>query len=353
MSRRFLNGLVTLPGRHTVDQAELAVRLREQIEDLPDARSAAQMVGFVYEHSTIEQRHVEMAPDETRDDGWYLRVNRATEAMSRRALSDLFALGISPGDIDGFVAVTTSYAGFPSLTRRLQQSIGISMDAVCYDVTGLGCAGPTHGLQLADLLIDRGAANNVCLLCVDAMATHGELRRHASPPTMSQLVAHCLASDGAAALVVGRSQTESTLLSWTGSTLTSRLWADALDENDFTASTDNEPYLSVGKEIRTRLLDELRPFLNEAVDGPALFHPGGAALMRILSESYPSLAGTLALSSDVLRGNGNIGSASLLWVLDRALRSSTRLTPLLRLIALGPGIVSTILRLDGVERGYS
>lgn len=351
MTRRFLNGMVTVPGRFTIPQAELAARFRGQIEQLPEVERALQMVGFVYEHSTIQQRHLELDPNTAHDDGWYVLVNRATESLSRRALDLLFTNEVDPAAIDGFIVVTTSYAGFPSLTRRLQQSVGISMDATCYDLSGLGCAGPTQGLQLADLLIAQGAATNVCVLCVDAMATHGDLRKHETAPSMSQLVAHCLASDGAAALVVGRAPNERTRLSWTNARFESRLWADALEENDFTASPDNEPYLSVGKAIRTRLLDELQPFLADIESAPALFHPGGAALMRILGEAYPSLTDTLGISSEVLQANGNIGSASLLWVLEAALERGVPLSPVARLVALGPGIVSTILRLDGIETG--
>jgi alkylresorcinol/alkylpyrone synthase len=350
-ARRFLNGLTVVPGRHTLPQADLAARFRERLAQLPGSAEVGRMVGFVYGHSTIEARHLEAPLSDLDSRGWYRLVNEATETMGRRALDALFTEGRRAADCDGLVAVSSSFAGFPSLTRRLQQSAGFSPDAVCYDLTGLGCAGPTHGLQLADLLVARGACRNVCVLCVDAMATHGESRRHGTVPTMSQLVAHCLASDGAAAALVGAEPHASTRLSWRRAELSSRLWENALSENDFTASEDGQPFISVGKAIRTRLLDELRPFLDEAAGAPALFHPGGAALMRVLADAYPALGDTLALSSGVLRRNGNIGSASVLWVLDAALRERHPLTPTLRLFALGPGIVSTVLRLDGVETG--
>lgn len=348
-ARCFLSGLARAPGRHAVSQSEMAARLRQRVADLPGSSSLTRMLGFVYQRSAIEVRHVEASQAEVSGRGWYRLMNDATVAMSRRALEALFAGPTRAADCDGFISVSSSFAGFPSLTRRLQEALGFPAEALCYDLTGLGCAGPTHGLQLASVLIERGLCRNVCVLAVDAMATYGESRRHHTVPTMSQVVAHCLGSDGAAAAVVGCQPSRETLLSWSGCELHSRLWPDALSENDFTAGEDDQPFIAVGKSIRTRLLDELMTLLEEIGAEPALFHPGGAALMRALADARPHLAGTLELSSEVLRLDGNLGAASLLWVLDRALRERRALAPRLRLVALGPGIVSTVLRLDGVE----
>ena len=348
-ARCFLSGLALAPGRHAVQQSDLAARLRERIADLPGSSSTTRMIGFVYQRSAIEVRHVEASPEDLNRRGWYRLTNDATLAMSRRALDALFAGQTRAADCDGFISVTSSFAGFPSLTRRLQEALGFPAEALCYDLTGLGCAGPTHALQLACLLVERGLCRNVCVLAVDAMATYGESRRHHTVPSMSQVVAHCLGSDGAAAAVVSHQPGPETRLSWSGCELHSRLWPDSLSENDFTAGEDDQPLIAVGKSIRTRLLDELMPLLEQIGSEPALFHPGGAALMRALAGARPHLAGTLELSSEVLQLDGNLGAASLLWVLDRALRERRTLTPRLRLVALGPGIVSTVLRLDRVE----
>jgi predicted naringenin-chalcone synthase len=168
---------------------------------------------------------------------------------------------------------------------------------------------------------------------------------------MAQVVAHCLASDGAGALVVGRDPGQRPLLSFSSAQLHNRLWSRSLDLNDFTADGDNQPFMAVGKEIRSRVVQELEPLLgDDVVREPILFHPGGAALMTLIGERWPVLADTIALSSGVLERHGNLGSSSVLWVLAEALARSVPLTPRLRLAALGPGIVATLLALDGVER---
>jgi predicted naringenin-chalcone synthase len=168
---------------------------------------------------------------------------------------------------------------------------------------------------------------------------------------MAQVVAHCLASDGAGAVVLGLDPGAKPVLSFREARLRNQLWPDSLDQNDFSADAENQPTMAVGKEIRTRLTDELGPLLDAtALSEPILFHPGGAALMALMAEKWPALAETIAISSHVLTNHGNLGSPSLLWVLARALELEASVTPRLRLVALGPGIVSTLLLLDGVEQ---
>jgi predicted naringenin-chalcone synthase len=197
--------------------------------------------------------------------------------------------------------------------------------------------------------VSTGAAKRVCVVCADVMGTHGESRVHSKVPEMSQLVAHCLASDGGAATVVSAEPLSADAIAWTGCELYSRLWPETLAENDFTADEDNQPLISVGKEIRTRLLPELGPVMDSIDPQTSYFHPGGAALMSKLGSTYPQFRPTLAISSNVLRSHGNIGAASVLWVLHDAWVAGHQFAGELRLIALGPGIVATALHFTGVS----
>ncbi len=342
---------VVEPGRHTYDQATLAEALRRRLDGLVGADPIQQMIGFIYEHSAIEHRHLEFSLAELAERrDWYLLVNQATASLARRTLARLIRPDQPAASIDALIVVSSSFAGFPALSRILQVELELRLDAICYDLTGLGCAGPTHGLHLASMLIATGC-QRVAVICVDVLGSHGESRVHNQVPSMSQLVAHCLASDGGAGLVVSREPTGPESLAWTETRLDSRLWPDSLAENDFTASSDNQPFIAVGKAIRTRLLDELGPVLATLDPETTLFHPGGASLMRALESADPRLAATLAVSNTVLREHGNIGSASVLWVLAAAWQLGRPLGPELRLLALGPGIVTTQLRLSGVVRG--
>jgi alkylresorcinol/alkylpyrone synthase len=201
------------------------------------------------------------------------------------------------------------------------------------------------------MLLESGRASNVCVLCADAMGTHSQMRRHRTAPSMAQLVAHCLASDGAAALLLSREPGSQPVLAYRDLRLASQLWSNALDQNDLTADADNQPFILVGKDIRVRLVTELSALLTpEVLSTPLFVHPGGAALMRLLTKHFGMLAETAEVSSSILEEHGNLGSPSVLLVLERALAVGMSVVPRFRLVALGPGIVSTVLLFDGVER---
>ena len=182
------------------------------------------------------------------------------------------------------------------------------------------------------------------------MGTMAHSRRHDRLPGMEQVVAHGLASDASAALVVSRDPGPQPVLSWTEATLQSRLWSDALDQNDLTVSDDHQPLLAVGKAIRERIVDEAAALLTPShLASPLILHPGGLALMKRLAEAYPGLRESTERSTSVLADHGNVGSASVWFVLDRAARQGARLGPELGLFALGPGIFSSLLTLQGVR----
>lgn len=347
----FFERLVVEPGAHSVSQRDTAAEMRRRLDGVPGAKSALQMVELVYMQSAIEQRYFEIAPGEAeaRSD-WYRAQNEATYSLSARALQRLLS-GVPPSSCDGLVVASSSYAGFPALSRKLQTRFGLSPSALCFDVAGLGCGASTHAFSLAHGLIERGSCRRVCVVSADAMGSFSMLRRHIRAPSMPQLVAHALASDAAAAFLLSAEPAGGEGFSFEGTSLTSRLWADALDQNDYTADEDNQPFLLVGQAIRHRIGEELDKILDEqALRGPLILHPGGAAVMRKVRERHPELGPWVDLALSVMIAHGNVGSSSPLWVLLRALETGVHLTPSFHLVAMAPGIVSTCLRVDGVRR---
>ena len=345
--------LVVERGACTVAQHELGLRFAERIEHVQGAAKVRPMVSFVYEASAISARSFEMPLDAIdRRSDWYRVVNEATESLARRTLRKLLDLDPEAKRTDALVVVSATYAGFPALSRRLQEALGLPLETACFDLSGLGCAGATQGWSFVHALLESRQARRAALLLVDAMGTFSQSRTHATVPSMEEVVAHCLASDGAAALSIERGGDGASVFAYAGVRLESRLWPGSLHLNDLTADARNAPYLSVGGDIRKRVVEELAPQLGRGAAGePVFFHPGGAALMRALVHHDPRFRETAEVSLAVLAEHGNVGASSAVWVLDRAMARGMAVGPRFRLVALGPGIVTTILEVDGVERG--
>ena len=129
--RIWMRRLVTESGAHTHTQSAMADRMRAKLADIPEAKSLAKGIGLVYGRSGIEQRHIEASfEDLDRRPDWYRRLNESTAALSRRAVSRVFAGSeIQAPDIDALVVVSSSYGGFPSLSRQFQEELGFRLDA--------------------------------------------------------------------------------------------------------------------------------------------------------------------------------------------------------------------------------
>jgi alkylresorcinol/alkylpyrone synthase len=73
-------------------------------------------------------------------------------------------------------------------------------------------------------------------------------------------------------------------------------------------------------------------------------HPGGAKVVTALEDAFGLEAGTLADAREVLRDYGNMSAATVLFVLERALRAGA--AGRLLITALGPGFTAGFQLVD-------
>ncbi|EDM79800.1 Chalcone and stilbene synthases-like protein [Plesiocystis pacifica SIR-1] len=325
----YLRGLTFSPGQFRYAQEELAEAMLERLSELAGAHRIGRLAPFLYERSGILARNFELRAEEIacRED-WMHMVNEATLRMATRVLVDLFAEHLGPRECDALIVVNDGFMGFPSLGRVLQSRLGIAEDALVFDLTGHGGCGAVHGLQLADQLLSPSCAN-VVVVCVDALGTHALAHQHSEAPSVSEVVAGSLPSDGAAAVVVSREPGEGAALRYCGASSSTRSWPAKLELGD----DDRE----LGAELRNA-------FDAQSLTEPLLLHAGGSLLDHIEGE-FPELRETTALTRALHAQRGNVGAASLLQTLDVALRGHMRIGPRLRLAALTPGVGSATLTL--------
>src|SRR3990170_4086906 len=105
----------------------------------------------VFDNAGIDNRHLVSPPDwYEHSHGWaernaiYLRA--AEQLFVEAASAAIGKAGLSPGDIDGVVSVSTTGIATPSLEARVGPRLGLKGDVRRVPLFGLGCAGGGSGL---------------------------------------------------------------------------------------------------------------------------------------------------------------------------------------------------------------
>ncbi len=272
-----------------------------------------------------------------------LYVENAVALIERAAQACLNNAGVDAEAVDGLITVSTTGVATPSLDARLMERLPFRRNLERLPIFGLGCAGGVLGLARTAAL-SRAEPERLYLLVVVELC--GLTFRHADR-SKSNLVATALFGDGAAAALVSCKGDGVALTGWGEHT-----WPESLDVMGWGVSDDG---LSVifSRDIPTIVKDE---FLDATVgflkcQGLTLAdvdsyvcHPGGAKVLDALEEVLSLERGGLRHARRILRDYGNMSAATVLFVLDEALRTGDRGRILMS--SLGPGFTCGFMMLD-------
>jgi len=262
------------------------------------------------------------------------------EQASRRALDQA---GLQAKDIDAVVTVSTTGIATPSLDAMLIGRIGLRNDVRRLPIFGLGCAGGVIGLSRAADLARAAPGSRIlfvvvelCMLCF----RHGDF-------TKSNLVATALFGDGAVAGILscdgdGPALRQSGEFTWPQS-LDIMGWDVA--EDGLKAIFSRDIPALVQRDLRAATQRFLEPLdLRIADIRHFICHPGGAKVLDALEEAFALEPGALGFARETLRDYGNMSAATVLFVLERALRAGARGRMLMT--ALGPGFTAGFQLID-------
>jgi alkylresorcinol/alkylpyrone synthase len=302
----------------------------------------------VYDNAGIAARHA-AAPLEwlTENPGWAVRQNRfcdvALALLETAAERCLDRAGLTPADVDGIVAVSTTGVATPSLDARLMERMPFRRDVQRLPVFGLGCGGGVQGLARAAALA-RATPGQRWLLLVVELCT---LTFRPNDISKSNIVATALFGDGAAAALVSCDGDGPAVTAWGEHT-----WPGSLDVMGWRIEDDgfgvlfsrDIPYL-VGRDLAPALDGFLRGHgLARGDIDDWLLHPGGAKVLDALEGMLGLGQGGLRHARAVLREYGNMSAPTALFVVERAL--SRGATGRLLTGALGPGFTAGFVVLD-------
>ena len=332
----------------------------EQTETLTVARSvfAHRLRDFdrlapVFANTGIRTRHAACPLS------WYLEPHGWAEraAVFERVALDLLeeaagkalsAAGLRPANVDVIVCATTTGIATPSLEALLLDRMGFRPDTVRLPVFGLGCAGGALGLARAGMMA-RAMPGRTILFLVVELCTLSHRPEEATP---TNVVASALFADGAAAALLRTPATDddapgprfvdSAEHTWPG---TRRIMGWRIEDEGFGVVFSQD----IPRLIRDRLPPVIDGFLtgrgmSRADLAGVICHTGGAKVLQALTEVLdPAIAG-MEESWAVLGDCGNMSAASVMFVLDRRMRSGATGPHLM--LALGPGFTAGLTLLD-------
>ncbi|HEV3476231.1 MAG TPA: 3-oxoacyl-[acyl-carrier-protein] synthase III C-terminal domain-containing protein [Rubrobacteraceae bacterium] len=296
----------------------------------------------IFDNTNIDGRHFCVPPawferDRSFTEKNALYVEHALDLSEKAARRALDRAGAEPGDVGAIFFVSTTGLSTPSLDSKLIFRLGLSEHTRRVPIWGLGCAAGVAGLaRTADhaRLYPGELALLVGVELCGLTFQRGDLSK-------ANLVSTSLFADGAAAAVLGSGAEGPELI---GSHSTT--WPDTEDimgwdlvETGFKVRISRSIPALVRQRMSENLLaacasvdlspEDIEHFLN---------HPGGSRVLDALEEVLGLEPGGLALPREVLRECGNMSSVTVMFVLERFLKSGEfKAGDIGVLSALGPG----------------
>ncbi|MHC4948968.1 MAG: type III polyketide synthase [Planctomycetota bacterium] len=270
---------------------------------------------------------------------------RAAPPLAAEAAANaLRAAGVTAADVTDVVVVSCTGFSAPGLDAALVPRLGLAPTVRRTVVGFMGCFGGITGLRTAAGLCSADPRGVALVVCVELCSLHA--RRCAGADNQ---VASALFADGAAAAVVaGPDAGGPAGLARIGPGHT-RLLPEGRDWMTWRI-TDAGFAMTLAPRIPALLEERVRGFVDVVGAGPraaCVVHPGGPAIVDAVERGLGS-PGPVAFEAArrVLRRHGNMSSATILFVLDEALRDGVR--PPLVLLAFGPGLTLEALPLTPV-----
>lgn len=268
------------------------------------------------------------------------------ESACRKALSTAATAipGLTAEDITHLIVVSCTGFFAPGLDYELIQRLSLAPTVQRFAIGFMGCHGGFNGLQLATALVMAQPDARVLLCCTELCSLHFQYS-----PNPGQITANALFADGAGAVVVGRSESET---GWCWRQSGSCLIPDSHDDMSWHIGDHGfEMFLSsrVPGLIRQTLPDWLLAWLERQGKTPAdiahwAVHPGGPRILSAVAEALRLGETDLAASRQVLREHGNMSSATV-WFILEALRDRGA-KGLCLLLGFGPGLMAEAALLD-------
>ncbi len=304
----------------------------------------AERIHQLFMNSDIDYRHLYLdmdtfSPDETVD-AMHNRFQQGALEIGEQAIREcLQRAKLKIEDIDAIICVSCTGYLCPGLSSLLIEPLGMRTNVQRADLLGMGCAGAMPGLQRAYDFVKAYPERKALLLTVEICSACYYL-----DDSLETVVGNAICADGAAAAVIGMSDTP-TVPKIIG--FETHLEPSLIDKVGF-EQRDGRLRIILSKDIRDvagslakTTVDSLlahQHCVPEEIDHWIL-HSGGRKVIESLKASLALRDDQIRHSMCVLKNFGNMSSPTVLFVLNEALRNghpTSGDTGLM--LAMGPGL---------------
>ena len=283
-----------------------------------------------------------------------LGASAAEQAIANYAEKYQTELGVTTQRVTHLVVASCTGFYAPGLDFVLAQQLGLTKTVERTLIGFMGCSAMFNSLRAANQIVLADPDALVLIVSVELCSLHTQ-----PDPLQDQLIGASIFADGASACLVGRP------LMGQGDYFTLNRFHTSMKPD-----TESEMAWQIGNYgFALRLSPRVPEHLAEAApttlaalfegDQPHFWaiHPGGSAILDRLARAFALDKSQIAASRAVLRDNGNLSSATILFVLAEVAREFTQAAqdgngttrPMEGVaMAFGPGLVIEMARLGYV-----
>ena len=348
MHPKILSASVALP-EFTRTTEEILPYVDEWLADQPER--FRKKVARIFKYAQVDQRYGIMNIDEVFAQTSFaeknnLFIEKCIELSSQALTSALEQAQLTPQDID--IIITVSCTGFmiPSVDAHLINQLRMRQDIIRLPVTEMGCAAGTSALIYAYNLLQANPGQRAAIIAMESPTStfqHGDM-------SMTNMVSAAIFGDGAACAILGPGDSVGPAI------IDAEMYHfyDEIDMMGFELTNSGLKMIldpSVPEKIERHFTDILLPFLEKNQLSIAdiqhmIFHPGGKKIMQIAEELLHKLGKNIDDTRAVMRQNGNMSSATVLYVLERFLNREIPAGEYGMMLSFGPGFSAQRLLLQ-------
>ncbi|EOZ92046.1 Chalcone synthase [Indibacter alkaliphilus LW1] len=316
---------------------------------------------FVYKHSGISSRHSVLEdfrfsnPQEFR----FFPKNKALEPfpstkdrmdvfrnqafdLAQEAISEcLKGALVYPNEITQLILVSCTGMFAPGLELEIIDKMNLRPDLERYAIHFMGCYASFNALRLADRICDAAPESKVLIVSVELCTIHFQKAYNED-----NLLANAIFGDGAAAAIVCKEGKGLKIKKYD-----SRVFKEG--ENDMAWSIGDFGFeMKLSKYVPELLQNGLEKIMEHLESSYGIsnienfaVHPGGKQILQKVEDAFGISKVQNLPSHEVLENNGNMSSATILFVLKRWLESKNKIGDLLAL-GFGPGLTLETLLLE-------